>query len=103
MTRKVTYSPRAGRQLRSLYDWLSRAGVPERAEQFVAGILSACEDLGLNPLIGVSRDDILPGLRTIGFRRRVTIAFVVLEKTVEIHGIYYGGRDFEALIHDDVD
>ena len=38
----------------------------------------------------------IPGLRTTGFERRVTIAFVVASDTVLIEGIFYGGQDFEA-------
>jgi toxin ParE1/3/4 len=37
-----------------------------------------------------------PGLRTIGFERRVTIAFRVLKTQVQIITIAYGGRDFES-------
>jgi len=39
-----------------------------------------------------ARDDILPGLRTIGFERRATIVFRVLKTRVEIVSIAYGGR-----------
>jgi plasmid stabilization system protein ParE len=49
-------------------------------------------------LIGLAKDDLRPGLRTVGFRRRAVIAFAVHESAVEIHGVYYGGRDYEALI-----
>ena len=47
------------------------------------------------PKRGRRRDDILPGLRTIGFERRVTIAFRVLKTQVEIVTIAYAGRNFE--------
>ncbi len=42
------------------------------------------------------RDDILSGLRTIGFVRRVTIAFMITQDAVLIEGIFYGGQNFEA-------
>jgi hypothetical protein len=42
----------------------------------------------------------LAGLRTVGFERRVTIAFVVTADTVLIEGIFYGGQDFETLFHE---
>jgi toxin ParE1/3/4 len=48
------------------------------------------------PERGRRRDDILPGLRSIGFERRATIAFRVLKTRVEIVSIAYGGRDFES-------
>jgi len=48
------------------------------------------------PERGTRRDDILKGLRTIGFERRVTIAFRVIKSRVEIITVAYGGRSFES-------
>lgn len=48
---------------------------------------------------GTRRDDIRPGLRTVGFERRATIAFKVLAREVVIVRIFYGGRDFESILH----
>jgi toxin ParE1/3/4 len=47
-------------------------------------------------LRGTLREDVRPGLRTIGFRRRATIAFAVEGDTVTILGIFHGGQDYEA-------
>ena len=52
------------------------------------------------PRRGTRRDDIVPGLRTIGFERRVTIAFRVLANVVEIVTIAYAGRDFESELRE---
>jgi toxin ParE1/3/4 len=41
------------------------------------------------------RDDIRPGLRIVGFERRVTIAFSVDDGRVTILRVFYGGRDWE--------
>lgn len=99
MSRRVVYSPRAQRQLSDLYLWIAdRSGFPDRAEGFVSAIVDYCEGLALFPMIGLARDDLRPGLRTIGFRRRAVIAFAVGEDMIEIHGIYYGGQDYETLI-----
>jgi hypothetical protein len=49
---------------------------------------------------GTKREDLLAGLRTVGFERRVTIAFMVTDETVLIEGIFYGGQDFETLFHE---
>ncbi len=46
----------------------------------------------------MQRDDILEGLRTIGFERRVTIAFLTTVDRVLIEGIFYGGQDFESFL-----
>lgn len=34
----------------------------------------------------------MAGLRTVGFRRRVTIAILVTDSTVEILALLYGGQ-----------
>lgn len=47
---------------------------------------------------GTARDDIAPGLRTVGYRRRVLIWFSVERDVVLIAGFLYGGRDAEALL-----
>ena len=104
MTRNVVYSPRARQQLTDLYLWIATtSGFVDRAEGFVAAIVDYCDSLANFPLIGVARDDLRPGLRVVGFRRRVTIAFAITEGTVEILGIYYGGRDYETLLSSDAD
>jgi hypothetical protein len=40
-------------------------------------------------------------LRTVGFRRAVTIAFSIEEETVMIIGIFYGGQDFETALRNE--
>ena len=40
------------------------------------------------------------GLQTISFRRCVVIAFAVHVDTVEIHGVFYGGQDYEINLFD---
>lgn len=99
MTRAVVYSPRAQQQLSSLYLWIAeQSGFPDRAEGYVSAIFDYCEELAAFSFRGIARDDLRPGLRTIGFRRRVVIAFAVQERTVEILGVYYGGQDYESLL-----
>lgn len=104
MTRTVVYSPRAREQLADLYRWIAdQSGFLSRAEDYVSAIVDYCDGLADFPFIGLVRDDLRPGLRTVGFRRRAVIAFAVHESAVEIHGVYYGGRDYAALIAADND
>lgn len=44
---------------------------------------------------GRLRDGVRPGLRVIGFERRVTAAFTVGKDRVTILRLFYGGRDWE--------
>jgi toxin ParE1/3/4 len=41
------------------------------------------------------RDDVRPGLRVVGFERRVTVAFQVAGDNLTILRILYAGRDLE--------
>ena len=46
------------------------------------------------------RDDLKPGVRSVGFERRVTILFTVTATEVLILRILYGGQDVEAALRD---
>ena len=45
---------------------------------------------------GQRRDDLRPGLRVVGFERRIAIAFVVSDSEVTILRLYYGGQNWVA-------
>lgn len=53
------------------------------------------------PERGSRRDDLNAGLRIIGFRRRVDVAFIVFHDRVEIVRVLYGGRDLDRAFGDD--
>lgn len=93
---KVIFTARAQRHVVRLHNYITEKAGGRVADAYAARIVSFCQGLRTFPLRGQKRDDLLPGLRTIGFERRITIAFVVEEKKVVIEGIFYGGQDFEA-------
>jgi toxin ParE1/3/4 len=93
---KVTFTPLAERQLDDLYEYVATRADPARADSYVDRIVAYCETLKTFPQRGHKRDDVMPGLRIIGFERRVTIAFLVTADAVLIEGILYGGRDIPA-------
>lgn len=98
----VVFTPRAERQIADLYAYIAHDSGEVRAEKFVGGIVADWLALSTFPERGNRRDDIRPILRTKGYARRVTIAFSVdlVATTVAIHGIFYGGQDFEAAFQD---
>ena len=57
-----------------------------------------CEKIGDVPYIGTARDDILPGLRMVPFERSAVILYMVEPDRIRITNIFYGGRDYEALM-----
>ena len=102
MNPSVVFTPEAEDQLVELHRYIAAEGSAEVATRYTEAIVAYCEDLAVFPHRGSSRDDIKSGLRTIGFRRRVVIAFAVLDQTVTIIGVFYGGRDYEVVLSDPV-
>ena len=100
-SRRIIFTPEAGDQLDQLHTYIAAAADAEIASGFVHSIIDHIAGLEEFAMRGTMRDDIRPGLRTMGWRRRVTIAFVVEECDVVVIGLFYGGRDFEALLRED--
>lgn len=75
--------------------WLFKLRSP-----LVERIVAYCEGFQTFPERGVQRDDLLPGLRIVGYRRTVNIAFRVntAAATVSIVGVFYGGQDYEDAL-----
>jgi toxin ParE1/3/4 len=87
--------------LLALYDYISeRAGGPV-AIGYIERIESYCLGFDLGAERGSKRDDLRPGLRTVGFERRIAIAFHVDASTVTIDRVLYGGRDLEGAFRGD--
>ena len=103
MTHEVIFAPEAQAELLKLYDDLAREAGPEVAYRYTDRLHAYCLSFATFPERGTRRDDLRPGLRVTGFRRRVTIAFHVTARTVVIDRLLYGGRDLEALLGDDGD
>ena len=96
MKYSVVFTPEAEEQLAELYHYIAVSASPRIAAQYADRIVDYCESLQTLPKRGVLRDDIRPGLRVLGYRRRVAIAFEVSDTQVAILGIFYGGQDFET-------
>jgi toxin ParE1/3/4 len=96
VAQKVSFRPQAQEDLFGLYRYIAEDSGPVRAGDYIARIEKTRMDLALFPQRGTRRDDIAPGLRIIGFERRVTIAFRAGAHAVEIVTIAYAGRNFES-------
>lgn len=95
---KVRYRAEATEDLEDVYRAvLEGSGSTETALGFVRRLRARCRVIGNLPYGGRLRDDLAPGLRTIGFERRAVIGYVVESDCVRITNVFYGGRDFEAL------
>ena len=100
MTHRVVFSDQAEQHLNALYALIEQNSGSARAEAFTDGIVDYCLGLSLFPERGTQRNDLRPGLRILGYRRRVTIALAVEPDVVVILGIFYGGQDWEAALEE---
>ncbi len=100
MNYRVVFSSQAQEQLVELYHYIAEAASHDVAAQYTDAIVSYCESLRTFPLRGTPRDDVRTGLRITNYRKRTVIAFAVDADLVSIIGIFYGGRDHEALLRE---
>jgi len=99
--RKVVFAPEALDDLRNLYLFIAARGGVDRAFGYIERIEAYCRGFADFPERGVRRDDLFPGLRIVGFDRRIAIAFHLSPDTVTFDRILYGGRDLGSLFHTD--
>lgn len=99
MTFTVGFSASAKTDLFAIYNYIADRAGAEIALRFVESIEAYCLGFATMPERGTKRDELRPGLRTVGFKRRATILFEVDRdpRRVVIHGVYYGGRSVEGL------
>lgn len=93
---RIIFDATARRDLANLYEYISDRATPAVAERFTTKLYQYCAGLAITPERGTLRNEIRPGLRTVGYRRRATITFHLdhTARTVVILGIYYGGRNY---------
>jgi toxin ParE1/3/4 len=98
VTFRVSFRPQAEDDLFELYRWIAERTGLHTAGDYVDRIQATCMALETAPERGTRRDDIRPGLRTMGFERRATIVFRVLRREIVIVRVLYGGQDFERAL-----
>jgi toxin ParE1/3/4 len=101
--RKVVFTPEAEADLLNLYDYIAERSGPARAIGFLDRVETYCLGFATAGERGTRRDDLRPGLRIVGFQRRLTIAFHVAPDTVVIDRIFYRGRDVAGAFSPETD
>lgn len=97
---KVLYSPGAQKNLIEIHRYIAQAASPEIATNYTDAIVAYCATFSMFPERGTRRDDLMPGLRVTNYRGRTVIAFAIVENTVSILGIFWGGRDYSRALFD---
>ncbi len=103
MIYEVILSPEAWAQLAALSDYITDASSEEIAEKYITAIIRHCQSLETFPKRGTQRDDLRPGMRVFGFRKRVSIVFEIGETSVTILAIFYGGQNIETYFREPED
>lgn len=94
----TVFSPEAETHLAELRRYITDQASLKVAQRFTDAIVDHCLGLNVFPNCGVPRDDLRPGLRTISFRGRVTIAYAVDSDVITILAILYAGQDINATL-----
>lgn len=93
---KVVFHPAAERELDDIFDTILVGAGPSVASIYTEGLLDFIQSLADFPERGTIRDGKVEGLRIIGYRRQVSIGFVVSDDTVTVLGIFAKGRNVTA-------
>ncbi|WP_428029313.1 type II toxin-antitoxin system RelE/ParE family toxin [Ancylobacter sp.] len=101
MAYRIIISPEARGDLIGLFTFIAARAGKDVALGYVERIEAHCLTFADFPTRGVCRDDIRPGLRIVGFERRVTMAFHIESERVVFDRILYGGRSLERLGDDE--
>ncbi|WP_400767259.1 type II toxin-antitoxin system RelE/ParE family toxin [Methylosinus sporium] len=96
--RAIVFSPEARDDILQIYDWIEERAGSDVALAYIGRLETYCRGFDMASERGRRRDDLRPGLRAVGFERRVTIAFFVEEERVTILRLFYGGKDWEAAL-----
>ena len=96
MEYRIVFHPKAEAELEQLYDDIADRASPVIAWNFIVGIRDHCLGLSTFPHRGTERVEIMPGLRIVGYRRAVSIAFAVDGEDVLILGIFFVCRNITA-------
>ena len=99
--REVVYTPEAERDLVDLYDYLVGEASPATAIAYMGRVRAWLSGFDMDSERGTLRREVRPGLRTVGFERRITAAFMVDETQVVILRVFYGGQDWRAVLRQD--
>lgn len=93
--RRVIFTPAARHDLFSIYEWIAARASLLVAISYIERLETYCLGFDIASERGHRRDEIIPGLRIVGYERRVTIAFVVDDDCVTILRMFYGGQNWE--------
>jgi toxin ParE1/3/4 len=100
MTYEVQLSALAIEDLIALHQWVSAEADIPTADSYLARIEERIAALADFPHRGSPRDDLIAGLRTLTFERRLLIAYSVAGQVVTVQRVINALRDLGPAIRD---
>jgi toxin ParE1/3/4 len=100
MSHRVVLSEEAEQDIAAALGYLVPKAGERVARDYIDQIIAYCASFATFPERGTRRDDLLPGLRVVGYHRKASIAFSIEGDTVTIVRIFFRGQDI-ALAKDD--
>lgn len=92
--RAVTFTPQARKDLFNFGDWIAERAGTDVARGWIERLEAYCSGFAFAGERGRRRDDLRPGLRVVGFERRVAVVFAVSDDEVTILRLHYGGQNW---------
>ena len=93
---QLRFTESAERDLIEIGNFIARDN-PTNAARFVERIEERCQLLAVHPLMGRTRDELVPGLRSLPFGRYV-IFYRALDDGAEIIRVLHGARDLRRAL-----
>lgn len=98
MTHRVILSELAIEDLDALHAWIDDEATVDIANAYLDRLQARIEALSEFPDRGTPRDDLIPGLRTLAFERRLIIAYRVTVRDVHVLRVISGQRQLAPLL-----
>jgi toxin ParE1/3/4 len=95
--REVVYAPEAEADLLALYERIAAVASADVALAYMSRLMAWLDGFDVAAERGTRRDDLRPGLRIVGFERRITVAFAVIGDRAVILRLFYGGQDWSRF------
>lgn len=93
---QVYFSTAAMQDVREIHDYIAANSV-DAAVQLLQDIKTACQKLVSFPQSGLSRDDLMPGLRLIVVRKSYVVFYRSSNEDIEVVRVIHGARDYSKL------
>ena len=98
MSRRVVLARTALNDLTRIGRWIIEAGAPQTGQRYVARIKVRLAKLGDAPEAGRPYGFSDPGLRIIGYERRVMIAYRIEKTRIIVVRVFYGGQNWQKAL-----